>query len=50
MIDDTIYFPRNDFEWGMKEEKGAPFFRQYRQQLEIDKQKERELNMSYCMR
>jgi hypothetical protein len=48
--DDTIYFPQNDFEWEMKEEKGMPFFRRYRQQLEIDKRKERDVNMSYKMR
>ena len=48
MEDDTIYFPQNNFEQEMKEEKGTPFFRRYRQQLEIDKQKES--NMSYRQR
>lgn len=43
MEDDTIYSPRNEFEWEMKEKKGMPYFRQYRQQLEVEKQKETEI-------
>ena len=43
MDDDTLYFPRTDFEWELKEEKGFPFFRRYRIKLEEDKKKEKEL-------
>ena len=43
MEDDTLYFPETDFEWEMKEEMGFPYFRRYRQQLEVEKEKERKL-------
>jgi len=34
MEDDTIYFPRNDFERNLKKEKGIRAFREYRRELE----------------
>lgn len=47
MLEDTFYMPRNDFEQEMKRDKGFPYFRKYRQQLEVDKEKERKLFEKY---
>lgn len=39
MEDDTIYFPRNEFEREMKRTKGIRFFREYRKQLAENQKK-----------
>lgn len=50
MEDDTLYFPGNDFEWEMKEEKGFPYFIRYRKQLEVEKKQEKDLIERYAAR
>ena len=43
MEDDTMYMPHNEFERRLRTECGIKAFREYREQLHKDQQKEREM-------